>query len=50
MTKDHDWTTLNQLCSLDFLHFCELNGHIQPHLMPYSERLRACDESLRRVG
>ena len=27
-TKDHDWTTVNQLCSLNYLHFVELNGHI----------------------
>lgn len=50
ITKDHDWASLNQLCALDFLHFQELNGHLQPHNLPYADKLRRCEDSLKRVG
>lgn len=31
MSRDHDWDSMCQLFKLDFVHYIDINAHIQPH-------------------
>jgi hypothetical protein len=48
--KDQDWLTTDELFKLDFLHYVDLNGHMQPHLLTYADHLRRCDNTSRMLG
>lgn len=47
--KDDSWEVINTLGGLNLCHFLDLNKEEQPFLLPYSARIRACEETERRL-
>ena len=48
--RDQDWDTLNELFKLDFIHYIDINAHIQPHQLLFAEYIRKCDETFKRIA
>jgi hypothetical protein len=40
---------MEELGKLDILHFLDLNGRIQVISRPYTNKVRQCDEAIRRL-
>lgn len=37
LTRDNDWTIMSEFLTLPFLHYIDLNSHVQPHQLLYGD-------------
>ena len=47
--KDDAWDVMNQLGNLNLAHFINLNKAEQPFNLPYSNQIKRCEETERRL-
>lgn len=40
---------MNELFKMDFVHYIDINDHIQPHLLLFADYIRRCDETYKRI-
>ena len=49
LKRDHDWETINELFKLDYVHYVDINAHIQPHQLLFADAVRRCHEASKRI-
>lgn len=47
--KDDAWNIAQKLGDMDAAHFIDLNKHEQPFGLPYTSRIKMCDDTERRL-
>ncbi len=47
--KDNDWDIMNELGSLNCVHFIDLNKDEQPHKLPYINDVKRAEDAEMRV-
>ena len=49
MPKDDAWFIINEIGSLNSVHFVDLNKGEQSFSLQYASQLKRCDETMRRI-
>jgi len=47
--RDQDWDTMNQLFKCDYLHYQDINAHIQPHQLLFADYVKRCEDTNKRI-
>jgi hypothetical protein len=47
--KDDSWDVMNQLGNLNAVHFIDLNKGEQPFSLPYTNQIKRCEETERKI-